>query len=149
MAGVREKGVVVSVDAEGATVRITPESGEHCAACGACGETGSGGTRMLRVREVEGLVPGAEVVVETAAVSHLSASLLLLLVPLLGLLVGAMLGRWLGPSLGLHVDLGPVLGGLLLLLLTYLGVTALDRRIRRRRGSLRPRILDPDRLEAP
>ena len=38
---------------------------------------------------------------------------------------------------------GKAAGGLLLLLVTYLTVSVADRRIRGRRGSLRPRIVGP------
>jgi positive regulator of sigma E activity len=87
------------------------------------------------------------VVVETAPVSVLSASLLLLLVPLIGLIVGATLGSALGPDLGLGEESGPILGGLLLMAVAYLGVSGVDRRIRRRSGGTGARIVEVTRAD--
>jgi positive regulator of sigma E activity len=144
--GIRERGVVVSVDENGATIRIAPASEEHCSSCGACGAAGPSGTRMLEVPGSDDLTAGTEVLVETAPVSHAFASVMLLFVPLVGLVAGAILGALLGPDLGLVGEAGPILGGLFVLVLSYVGVVALDRGIRRRRGGLHPRVvavLDP------
>lgn len=148
MAGIREQGVVVAVDATGASVRIRPESEEHCASCGACGSGDRSGARVLRVPATEDLATGTRVVIQTAPVSVFSASLLLLLVPLVGLILGSILGQVLAPGFGLDSETGAVVGGISLLVLTYLAVTRMDRRIRARRGPLGPRIVEVTGVEA-
>ena len=141
MRGVREEGVVLTVDARGASIRIAPASEERCASCGACGSSGPSGTRVLEVPGTEGLTAGARVVVETAPVPRALAGLLLLFAPLLGALAGAIVGVRLGPAVGLEGEAGPIVGGLVGLVAVYVGVTIVDRAIRRRRGGLRPRIV--------
>jgi positive regulator of sigma E activity len=140
--GIRETGVVVEVTGDRVSIRIRPESPDACASCGGCGCVAADGSRRLEIHGRRDLVLGDRVVVQTSPVSHLAASLLLLLVPMLGLLLGAITGHLLGPRLGLESETGAILGGLGLLTLGFLAVVALDRSIRRRTGDAGPHVVE-------
>ncbi len=149
MKGIREPGIVVALRGPRASIRIQPVSEEACAGCGSCGRADAKGARLLEISTGETLEVGDRVLVETAPVGRLSASLLLLLVPLLGLLTGAFAGQALGQKVGLEAETGAILGGLSALTLSYVVVTVADRRIRRRRGGVGPRIIPDPRESAP
>jgi len=136
---VRESGTVVAVDDRTVRIRITPASEEACAACGGCSCAGS--TRLLETAAVPGLSVGDRVRVESAPTGRVTASLLLLGVPLLGLLGGAVVGEATGDRLGLGAEGGAVLLGLASLVFSYAIVALVDRRLRRRSGRPRPRIV--------
>jgi positive regulator of sigma E activity len=140
LAAIREEGVVLAVGEDGIRIRITPASADRCASCGACGQ-GERGDKLLRLRVDLDMVPGARVLVEVPPASPLLASVLLLLVPLLGLLLGAGAGGAWGPRLGLGHEVGAILGGLAGLVLAYLGVVGLDRRMRAKGSLPEPRIV--------
>lgn len=148
MKGIREPGIVVSIQGPRASIRIRPVSPEACAGCGSCGHADGDGARILEIATTEALEVGDQVLVETAPVGRASASALLLLVPLLGLLGGAIAGQALGPRLGVDGETGAIVAGLLSLVVVYAGVVLLDRRIRRRHGG-GPRIVPARRRSAP
>ncbi len=149
MKGIREPGIVVALHGPRASIRIQPASEDACAQCGSCGHADAEGARVLDIVATEGLAVGDRVLVQTAPVNRTLASLLLLLVPMLALLVGAFAGQALGPALGIESENGAILGGLAALLLSYTGVTLIDRGIRRRRGDSGPRLVSTREGPAP
>ena len=136
---VRESGTVVAVDDRIVRIRISPASEEACATCGGC--SGAGATRLLETAAVPGLAVGDRVRVESAPTGTAAASLLLLLVPLLGLLAGAIVGQATGDRLGLGAEGGAIVLGLATLAIAYSVVALVDRKLRRRSGRMRPRIV--------
>ncbi len=141
MKGIRESGIVVALNGDRASIRIRPASEDACANCGSCGQADAEGARILETAAAADLAVGDRVLVETAPINRVAASLLLLLVPLLGLLAGAIAGQAGGPGVGIEAETGAILGGLGALVVTYAAVTGFDRWIRKRRGDLGPRII--------
>lgn len=149
MKGIREPGIVVALEGGRASIRIRPASEDACAQCGSCGHADAKGAKLLETAAAAGLTVGDRVLVEIAPVNRIAASLLLLLVPLLGLITGAVAGQIAGPGLGVEAETGAILGGLTALVATYAAVTWIDRMIRQRRGDPGPRIISTRSDSAP
>ncbi len=133
-----EKGTVIAITGGKATVRFAQS--EDCKACGLChvhsNDSSSGITSMLlEVDALPELEIGSTVLVSDAAPSAWAGSLLLFLLPLLGLLAGVIAGMmWFEDEL---VAAGT---GLLGLTLALSGGFVADR-LMSRRPQARPRIV--------
>ena len=133
-----EKGTVVAITGGKATVRLAQS--EDCKACGLChfhnDDSSTGNTSMLlEVDALPELDVGSTVLVSDATPSAWAGSLLLFLLPLLGLLAGVLAGMtWFGDEL---VAAGT---GLLGLALALSGGFVAER-LMFRRPQPRPRIV--------
>ena len=107
---------------------------EHCEGCSAkhaCQSLGGGSRVQFEVVDRVGVAPGDLVELFLPGGTHLEASVLVFLVPILGLIAGAGLGGWLAGLRGWPVDLSSVIGGLCLLAACLVLAWLYDRRARK------------------
>ena len=131
----REEGTVVAVEGNVARVRMAP--GRSCGSCCACAV--HDGQRELEITAEPPPPVGSQVVVEIGSVSPWLSTLLLFVLPLLGLVGGVIAGEHWRPF-GLAGDAAPLVLGFSLLVLLFLVATLVDR-VFLRKGSHEPSIV--------
>lgn len=126
-----EKGVVKEVRGDKALVLM--ERREACAQCqamGACRGIEAGKEMEARAVNNLGAGVGDRVRVSMPDGALLKSSLILYLIPALGLVIGAFLGYYMGGSYGWNTDLSAMFCALLALGLSFLIVSSLNERWR-------------------
>jgi len=115
-----EHGTVMGV--EGRRVRVRMKPGPECGSCCACSAL-TGGSHDLELESDRPVAPGDHVVVEIGSTSPVLSTLLVFVLPLVGLVAGVIVGSVWRP-LGLGGDAASlVLGfGLMLLLFAFAAV---------------------------
>jgi sigma-E factor negative regulatory protein RseC len=125
-----EEGVVLQIMGGLAQVEtIQQEACHSCGARGACHALGGGKRRIINAINQVGASVGDKVLLAMPRKGVLGASALVYMVPVLALLVGAMVGKQLGPSWGLEGQTGAVLLGALGLLVAWLVLRAVSKRL--------------------
>jgi positive regulator of sigma E activity len=139
---VRERGVVIEVNAGRALVEVTPGPGcgRHCS-CSVV--DGRPHLRRVELEAPDGVRAGSPVTLEVNSGQLIALSAVVFLGPLVFFVLGAVLGRRLFGALGLHVnaDLAMLLGGVVAFLVG-LGAALLVSRVSARRGWLKPHIVE-------
>jgi len=133
MTTLHEDGVVESVEAGQARVRMAAGAPEMCRRCEAC-DTAPGGTYVLHV-DANGLCPGDRVMVEVTVPDPWLAIGLLFGLPLVGLVGGALSGAEsiiFQRLLGVGVDTAAVIGGLAMAVFAFVLTAWETRRLLRR-----------------
>jgi sigma-E factor negative regulatory protein RseC len=129
---IRENGIVESVSARRAVVRI--QKGGSCAACenrSSC-HIDSDRPLLVEVDNEMGAAAGDRVELSMPTASLLKLSFLVYMVPVLALVIGAILGAaWAGP-LGVSSTSGSLLIGGAALIASFAFLKLLDRSVRRR-----------------
>lgn len=135
-----EKGRVVSIREGRAVVEIL--RGPQCAHCNLCSSGISGGQASLELDAVEGLKPGHEVTIEIDSGAILKGGTAVFLAPVIAFIVGAAAGPDVARLLGVKLpgETASVVGGVVLLALTFLGVYLRARRPKVQK-QLTPRII--------
>ena len=138
----RERGVVIQVNAGRALVEVTP--GEGCGKHCSCSVVeGRPSLRRVELDAPEGVQPGSTVTLEVSSGQVLALSAVVFLGPIACFVLGAVLSKPLFGALGLRVnaDLAMVLGGAATFLVGLAAALAVSRRSARR-GWLKPRIVE-------
>lgn len=129
-----EDGVVIAVYDGMARVKAMRRS--SCDGCGArtiCKPTG-GTEVIIEARNDVGASIGERVRVSLKPAVLLKASFIVYILPLIGFFVGGALGRWIGKT-----DTWAAAFGVILMILTYVGVWIYNKR--NRRGKYQPIII--------
>lgn len=124
MVQMKEIGEITDVDRGVATVRI--QRNPSCGSCTACGMGKNQKEMFLKVSNDLGAGLGDWVELDLEAVSLLKASAIVYLIPLIGLIIGVGLGYLLASKFSGNAELYGALGGILLTVLSFLGIKALD-----------------------
>jgi len=133
----REEGTVVGI--AGRVARVRMAGGPRCEGCCACA-LGSGGQRELEIPTDVPLEIGARVVVEVAPAGAWLSTLLLFVLPLLGLVGGVVAGEQWQPF-GLGGSASPLVLGFGLLVVLFVLAAIIDRMLVRPRQP-RPTIVE-------
>ena len=131
-----EKGVVVSVKGNEATVQLEPTP--SCSSCGLC-HRDSAGKMLIEVEAAAGLEAGQRVLVDGLGTTW-RASILLFLVPLVDLIIGLILGQFVAIG-GLSHEASSAIFGLAFFAASLAGAIFLDRRLARTASNRRPHIV--------
>jgi positive regulator of sigma E activity len=124
----REEGTVLAIEEGVAQVRLVPP--HDCDGCCACAALKH--DHVVEVPAIEGLGVGDRVAVEVSVTNATASTLLVFVLPLLGLVGGVIAGsQWQPFKLSGNAD-GLVLGVLLLVLLFVLAIAAERLLIRRK-----------------
>lgn len=124
-----EQGIIESATDQNAVVRIEKTSAcTHCESRDTCGIMG-GKAATVEVLNLFHAKVGDRVEVGLPTGTYLKSTLMIYLLPVVMLIIGAYAGRAWGPSLGLHSPLSDVLGGGVLMVLTYLGLKRFDQAV--------------------
>ncbi len=124
-----EEGVVISVHNGKATVEITKTAAESCARCGICISAGDV-KKLLEVETIPGLLAGNKVILRIDTPSTYSGIAFLFVLPLLAFFIGCILGEKVTFILPQSANLRMGLFGLLSFLISLLGASIYDRRLR-------------------
>ena len=130
----KEKGTVEKTSTEKAFVRI-----ERTSACASCESRSSCHVQdnrdfLVEVNNALGAGPGDVVEISMPSSSVIKASLVVYLLPVMGLLIGALTGGALAPSLDMDPTTASLAGGGAGLVLSLILLKGLDRTVRTRPG---------------
>lgn len=130
----KERGTVEKTSTQKAFVRI-----ERTSACAACESRSSCHVQnnrdfVIEVSNELGAGAGDTVEISMPSGSVIKASLVVYLLPVLGLLLGALSGGALGPALEMNSTTASLAGGGAGLMLSITALKGLDRRVRSRPG---------------
>lgn len=120
----KEIGEIIELEGNQAIVRIQRSSA--CGKCGACKFGASRDGMLLSTYNHLNGKPGDFVEIELESSSIVKASIIVYLIPLLGLIIGVVVGYFLAGFFNLDSGLLGAIGGILFTALTFLGIKAID-----------------------
>lgn len=129
-----EKGTIISINGDKATVELDQASG--CRRCGLC-SPGSPGRMQVEVNSIPGLEVGQQVLIDGGPTAWLPA-LLLFVLPLVDLVIGVVVGQVV--DIGLPRDVASAIFGGGLFVISFAGGAWCERSLRRRKPE-RPKII--------
>ncbi len=125
MAGMIERGTVISASADSVDVRVA--AGSACGSCAACCHVDRDGVRIEGARNKLGAVVGDEVEVEIPEGADTRAGVIVFILPAVGLLAGYAGGYLAGLTLGVTPDVGGAVGAVLAVVAALLVLRARGR----------------------
>ncbi len=134
----KEYGVVLKLDNGKAIIGIKRSSA--CSQCGAC-ELGAANSQMrLTLDNTLNAQPGDIVELELPASQFLKASVILYLIPLVGLILGVVIGYYIGIYAKLHEELIGAIGGILFTIIAYMTIKKMEPKFRKN-DNLNPKMI--------
>lgn len=134
----KEIGKITDIKDKVATVMIQRSS--SCGSCNACGMGKNQDEMLLTVSNDLGANPGDWVELDLQSVSVLKASAIVYLIPLLALILGVAGGYALSKQFAGDSELYGALGGILLTILSFIGIRAMDP-IFNKKGEYSPKMV--------
>ena len=130
-----ETGVVMEKKADGAVlVKCRKTSAcKGCASSNLCSLGRDNGVRLVEAHNPLNAVEGDVVRLETTTHAFYESAFLIYIVPVFGMVLGMIAGQKMGLALGIDQNVGALCGAMILLIVVFLGMRALNRHLPRDR----------------
>ena len=130
-----ETGVVMEKKSDGAVlVKCRKTSAcKGCASSNLCSLGRDNGVRLVEAHNPLNAVEGDVVRLEATTHAFYESAFLIYIVPVFGMVLGMIAGQKMGAALGIDPNVGAICGAMILLVVVFLGMRALNRHLPRDR----------------